>query len=474
MSEEKIAPPNPTEIVNDAVLSQQPTAFQNATVYSGNRSPAELWLMMVSDSPEAIRLYRELEEKDSDVGGALEELKLSVLKRDRKVLAADKTPEAENLANEVQHMLDGLPNFHQVLSSLLDAPGYGFSIIELIYEVQPDGSVVIQDARECPQEMFLFGPRIYPQIGPLRFCATLADANGVLVPEEKFLIMTYQPRARNRKGQPLFRKVFWDSWFKRQMQRFWLHFAERGPGTAVTRYRDGATAEDKNKALAAAEGLISQTAMAVNESMEFEVELLKIARAQDPSVYEKLMAKLEMRIWRRINGQTLTSHGGEDGKGTQALGKVHEDVQNTRAVELCLALESVVNDQLVKRYVLWNYGPDAPMPRWEMDKTVPEDQADLVTRDKTLQDMGFQFTERYVRDTYQIAPPEPDDVLLKPAPASAPAISSPAGTPLRPLFAEPSQPGVDEKQFDALFGNLKDDVTAILRDRANEVARHTI
>jgi phage gp29-like protein len=403
------------EIVSQDVLYlHQYTTWRLALAFTGMSDPTAMWQQMVMDTPFAVQFYRELEEKDEDVSAAVEELKLAVLDRTFTVQPADESGLAIDVAAFVQAQIEGLPNFEGTLENLLDAPFYGFSLVELMFDMS-EGQVVLTDAKDCPQELFTFALPFYPQTGNLRLLSTPYDLSGQEVPEKKFMIWSHRPRSRNRRGRPLLRKVFWPSWFKRQAMRFWLRFAEKGPGTAVVQYEQGASDSEKQKALAAAEAIIERVAIAVPKNFGLMEDLLKIARSQDPDVYEKLCMRCELAIYRNLVGETLTSHGGENGKGTQALGTVHETVKEKKAVHLAKALEHVLNDQLVKNLVLWNYGPDAPMPKAVLSKAEESDLNDRIQVDKTAQSMGMPITQRYVQETYGLPEVKPDDVVLTPA-----------------------------------------------------------
>lgn len=434
---------------------------------------------MVRDDSSTVLYYRELEEKDEDVSNALDTLKLSVLERDRSVAPFDESSQAEEVATFIENQLEELPNFHAVLDSLLDAPGYGFSIAELIFDVS-EGQVSLSDIHDCPQELFLFGTRFQPQIGQLQFLDSPFAMNGTPVPEQKFVTFSYRGRARNRMGRPLLRSVFWPSWFKRNVLSMWLRYGEKGPGTAVVRYNDGDSESERQKAAALALAIIEEPAVAVPMNFTYDQELLKSARALDPAVYMELFQMMQYAIVRRILGQTLTSFGGESGKGTQALGQVHEDTMEKRTVELCRALESVVNRQIVRPLVLWNFGPDAPMPKWVLDTSEAEDVAERVTVDRTLQIMGKKFTTAYICDRYGAPEVEGEAETLVPvaAPTNPNTLRTPEGAPDHPTmpsasaFSEDVSPEMakDHAEFDRIFAELRRDSVGLLKTRAKEIA----
>ena len=431
MVETVTIPKPPTgEIVNEnelRVLSYGAGTLGLARGFGGTTEPTRIWQAMIGNYPEAFDYYSDLEEKDDDIGGLLATLKLAVLGRERSIAPADDSAEAQNVADFIQQRFDGLKGFHQVLGALLDAPAYGLAIAEINYEITA-GEVGLASIHDCPQEFFCFGEqRMLPQVGPLRFLSyPSAQSGGKLVPEEKCLIFSYNPRKRNRFGSPLLRRAFWPSWFKRNAIRFWLRYAEKGPGTAAVMYPQGATDDEQKKALAAAEALVEKNAIAVPENFKMVDSLLTTARSQNPAVYERLVQRMELAIARAILGETLTSHGSEQGAGSYALGQVHQEMFHQRVVEQARALESVVNGQLVRRLVMWNFGPDAPMPRWSINTASSEDLAIRVKIDELLQAMGLDFTENYLREAYgRPRPAEGDTVLTPRSPQPAPSGAAP-------------------------------------------------
>ena len=467
-------PPEGEIVSNQQLYLAQIAQYRNTIAFGGQRNPSNIWVSMVRDDSSALLYYRELEEKDEDVANALDTLKLAVLERDRSIEPADDSALASEIRDFIEDQIEALPNFHQALDCLLDAPGYGFSVAEMIFDVS-EGQVALTDIHDCPQELFLFGPRFQPQIGQLQFLDSPYAMTGTPVPEEKFITWSYRVRGRSRVGRPLLRSVFWPSWFKRNVQRLWLQYAEKGPGTAVVRYQDGNNASERAQAAALALALVEEAAVAVPMNFQYDAELLKIARALDPAVHKELYTLMQYSITRRIMGETLTSFGNEGGTGAKAQGEVHADTLNRKAVELSRALASVINRQLIRPLVLWNYGPDAPMPEWSFDITESEDLAERVTVDSSLQKMGKQYTAGYISERYDVPLAEGEDpaTVMKPA-APAPALNlmTPAGTPLKPNFAEPEAEARfqhDQAQFDQLFAQLKDEAASLYGERVREI-----
>jgi phage gp29-like protein len=346
----------------------------------------------------------------------------------------------------------------------------------MIFDVSM-GQAELQDVRDCPQELFLFNDRYTPQIGPLQFLDTPYAGSGMLVPEQKFMVFTYRGRSRNRMGRPLLRNVFWSSWFKRNMLRLWAQYAEKGPGTAVVRYADADNAQEQQKAADLAQALIEQVAVAVPANFDYDKELLTIARALNPEVYDTFYKAQQLDIVRFILGETLTSFGGESGKGTQALGDVHAGTLDTKSVGLCKAVQSVINRQLIRPLVLWNFGPDAPMPKWSYDIEEQEDLTKRLGVDSGAYELGVPLPLAYMQERYGIpAPDGNEEVLTKPAANPGPTVS--IGDLTRASFAEgvrahishAAQAEAEMAQFDQLVGQLQDDSLGLLKERTGEIA----
>jgi phage gp29-like protein len=480
MADEKIPavpplPPKGEMIPANSSYLAQISLYRNTLAFGGTRNPTAIWAAMMYNQPETMAYYRELEDKDEDVANCLDTLKLSVLERDRSVYPAprDESPLAQEVKEFVEAELGKL-DFHAVLDCVLDAPGYGFSVQEMIFDTSM-GQASLQDISDCPQELFLFGDRFYPQVGPLQLLDNPWASTGQLVPEQKFLIFSYRKRSRNRMGRPLLKAVFWPSWFKRNIQRLWMQYAEKGPGTAVVHYNDADNASERQQAVDIAQAIVDNVAVAVPKGFEYDQELLKIARSQNPEVYEHFYQAMQYSIARRTMGETLTSFGNEGGGGSRAQGQTHADTLDKRSVELCRSLQSVVNQQLVKPLVLWNYGPQAPMPFWGFDLEEAEDLQLALTIDSGLQRMGKKFTVGYVSDRYDrpLTPGETEDQEMVPN-ATAPSVALTDRSTT--TFSEPqveTAMRAEMAQYDKLFGQLQTEAEGLFKERVREIAAVT-
>lgn len=478
MAEVPALPEKGRMVSEQAMYLVEISLYRNALAFGGTRNPTEIWAAMKYNLPQTNAYYRELEEKDEDVANCLDSLKMSVTSRQRSVQPANEDDSAAVDTKEfIEQQLQNV-NFDETLDCILDAPGYGFSVQEMIYDVS-EGQVSVTAVEDCPQELFLFGNRFRPQIGNLQYLDQPWASEGVEVPEAKFLTTTYRKRGRNRMGRPLLKDVFWASWFKRNAQRLWLKFAEKGPGTAVVRYNDAASESERQLAAQLAQAIVDLTAVGVPNTFQIETELLKVARSQSPAVYQNLYQALQYNIARRILGETLTSFGNEGGTGSRSMGDTHADTLDARSVGVAKAVMAVINQGFVRPLVLWNFGPDAPLPIYTIDVKKKDDLVKRLAVDAGLQRMGKKFNVGYIVETYGVPlagdenVESPDDLLVPNITAPNMAITDKAQATFAELAAD-AQVRQEMAEFDQIFNRVKTEAERIYKQRVGEIARAVI
>lgn len=400
-------------------------------------NPTSVWLQMMSNAAAAIDHYCEMEEKDAHLVSVLETRKEGVLSKQWRV-APDEDGGAlgERIADEVWRNFEGLDNFAQVLYELLDALGKGVAIAEILY-ARDGGSIVIDDVRFRKQNLFAFGALSEPPVGPLR----IWNARDELLPENKFIVHSFRPLHGNRWGRPLNRRVWWAHWIKQNTVREWLHWLEKGNGTVMATYRQGADQKEREAALTAAEEAHARKAIAKAEG--FVLEVLDKARTGTSGDYKDMVENYSNReMSKAILGQTLTITGSDQGSGSRALGEVHNEVRAEKIESDARSLMAVINWQLIRPLVTLNFGPDAPMPRFVIEYEEGEDLQSLATVGKTIVDMGVPLAAGEVRERFGWREPEGDEATTERA-AAGPA--APA------LFAELPR-GVDDAERITLLG----------------------
>jgi phage gp29-like protein len=395
-------------------------------------NPTWIWEQLRFNPWLAMAVYEDMEEKDDMLSTSLEARKENVLSKTRRVMPASNKRQDRKLAEFIDETLEGFFDFQSgtrigidaFLWEAMDSLGKGVAIGEIIYGEAPD-RVYIKEVKFKPQHLFSFGEGLlaaystttHPalQTGPLRLRPGII-AEGLTseepLPQRKFFVHTFRPRQGNRWGSPLDRKCYWLSWFKRAGVKQWLRLLEKGPGSTVTRYNDGAGTAEQDTALKAAQAINEESAVAVPK--KFEIEVLEHVRTSMGSSYKEMVDDFcNNGIARLIRGQTLTSRGSEGGRGALSLGEVHERVEATKTETDSVSLMMAVNTQFVWPLTLIHQGPTVRPPIWTIEYA-PGADLELITKYlERLWKMRVPLSRSYVYNTFPGIQPESDDDVLE-------------------------------------------------------------
>lgn len=388
--------------------------------------------------PFAMYVYRDMEIKDAKVGGDLETRKEAVLALERMVIPASDSPQDKKVAEFIEETLEqymggslvgGQLPFENVLREMMDAIGKGVVVGEIEWAIASDRRVFAKNVHFKPQSLFSFSEQAFgtsagyasPQTGPLRLREGLGYTLPGIDPDKsleeqfpnKWIVHTPRPYQGNRWGEPVDREIFWASWIKRAGVKGWLRFTDKGPGTTVARYPDGAAESEKQIAIDAARAVAEEQAVAL--ANRFQIEVLEHARGNMGSTFKELVDEFSnSEISTRILGQTLTTRGGDRGSGSQALGNVHERVAESKKSADAKALMLTINISVVWPEVLYNFGPNVPPPMWTINYAPG---ADLKLMSEVLYrgwQMGVPTSKKFYYETMQTAPPIDEADTLPP------------------------------------------------------------
>jgi phage gp29-like protein len=101
-----------------------------------------------------------------------------------------------------------------------------------------------------------------------------------------------------------------------------------------------------------------------------------------------------------VLGATLTTGEGRR-SGSLALGKVHERVRSEYIESDARALMNVINSQLIRWIVDFNFGADTPAPRFVIDTTEDDGLDQEIQVDQELVKMGVPLPLSYFYERYK-------------------------------------------------------------------------
>lgn len=324
---------------------------------------------------------------------------------------------------------------------------YGFGTAECLYA--RDGErVMLDQVKVRDRRRFLFDAT-----GALRL-RTLAQPQGEPLPPRKFwTVATGADHDDEPYGLGLAHWLYWPVLFKRAGIKFWLIGLEKfASPTAIGWYpanlagNDEASKRERGKLLASLRAIQLDSAVALPEGMR--AELLQANRSGGGD-YAALCEYMDRVIARVVVGQTLTSDASKSGGGSQALGRVHQDVMDGIVKADADLLCESFNRGPVRWLCEWNW-PNAAPPRVYRRTEPPADRNAQAERDRKIFEIGYRPTLAQVVADYggdwEAVPPA--------APAGA-AGTVPAGTAPPPAeFAEAAALAPDQRALDAAVATL--------------------
>jgi phage gp29-like protein len=306
-------------------------------------------------------------------------------------------------------------NLREALMNLLSAILKGYSVAEILWRLRDDGRVGIEELRGRGQHRFVFDPD-----GRLRLLTQQNMVEGEELPERKFIAMSWGATDGNPYGCGLGAKLYWPVWFKKNLTKFWLVFAEKmGSPTVIGKYPPGASPEQQKALLDAITAVQQEAGIKVPDNMT--VELLEADRKASGDFYKDAAGHFNGEISKIVLGQTLTTEVGDTGSyaASQTHGEVRQDFLEGDATWV----EPGIN-RLIKWLCDYNF-PSRPNgdPRYRMRPEPPADMNQEAQRDRTLfKDLGLPVAKKHLYAKYDVPAPEASDELLE-VPAGPSALS---------------------------------------------------
>ncbi len=224
--------------------------------------------------------------------------------------------QSEQLCRDFSRDIHGL-EMRQLITSILDAPLYGMTPLEL--QFAPGTHLHLKKIEAKPVRWFGFTEENEP-----RFISADNPWNGEALPWGKFVFARHEATYDNPYGLRLLSRCFWPVTFKKGGLKFWVSFMEKyGTPFLLGHYGQNADESQQARMLASLQQMI-RTAVAV-VPQDARVEMLnKSGAGAGHTVFDKMKSAMDAEISKVILGQTLTTEAGE--RGSYGLGKVHGDV----------------------------------------------------------------------------------------------------------------------------------------------------
>ncbi len=368
-------------------------------------------LLKEADNGELARqaeLFDQIEERDGHIIGEISKRRNVILDADFTLEPASEDKRDVAVYEACKEMMDGIADWPDVIVSLQDAVGKGFSSLEMHWDVS-EGQAQVNKFEFIEQKRFRFCdktglfshvPRLITDSSPL----------GADIPSYRTILHRYGGKSGHPARSGIYRICAWWYLFKNYSIKDWVVFCEVfGMPLRLGKYQPGASEEDK-KALETAVTLMGHDAAGIiSTATEIEFPTGNKTTAS-VDLYERLAGFGNKEMSKAILGGTLTAD--VDGKGSYAAANTHNDVRHDLINADARALAATIRDQFIRPWVGFNYGWDTPVPKY----TGQYQAEDL----KTYADLLEKFADRldipasHVRDTFRIPAPEKGEESLRP------------------------------------------------------------
>lgn len=340
---------------------------------------------------DGIEILRSLT-ADDKVISCMQNRKLGTLKKKDYLYEPGKLEdkESDSASRDVcARLMDDLGkiNLYNVIAQVLDAPYYGQTPVEIIWESM-DGRLRIADLKPRPVDWFAYNEKHEPV-----FSGDLA--NDPVIPE-KLVIARHFPDATNPYGLRLLSRCLWPVAIKKGGIQFWTMLCERF-GMPWVIGKVGGDKKERDAALAQLTSMVQNAVAVLSRDAEVDIHTLT---GKGGDLHPALIRHCDTAIARVLQGQNLTNEGGSTGSYAESKTS-KEALSDFQEADEHLVV-SFMND-LAKIYTRVN-SEHALAPAFRYRE--PEDYSALADLDTKLHGMGVRFTKDHFKRKYRMTDDE--------------------------------------------------------------------
>ena len=341
------------------------------------------------DTREQCRLAADLLEKNADIMQAFATRKNAVIGCPWHLEPGDSSDAARKAASELERQLrecgdgDDADTFSDLLEDLLGALLPGFAVSEILW--LPGGA--IDGFHHIEQTRFTFADGYFPKL------VTKDHPMGLEIPRGRIIYHKVRFHGCDPARGGLIRPLAWLHCFKTLDEKDLLSFIERhGMPFIAAMVDETAFNTEKN----AVKRLIRNFGSSGGGIFTKNVELKLLECSTTGDVYFRLLEYLDAAVNKVILGQTASSGDSSGLSKGDAQSKVRQDILEGD----CQTLQRVIDAQLIKPWMRFNYGETVPVPHLVIECAAPEDEVSKASVLKTLYEAGFEADAAEVSEAF--------------------------------------------------------------------------
>lgn len=354
---------------------------------------------------------------------------------------------------------------------ILSAYEFGFSITEKVWKQKEDGKFTIKSLKSRHPATFLLHTDEYGNVS--RYEQRGTKIQTVDIPPNAIMHFINNSKFQNPYGTSDLRAAF-EAWFiKKQIIKFYAIFLEKAASpTPVARYGTTAPPEAVNAIYEAIRKLQSKTALAIPKDIEMEF----LEASSNGEAYVKGINIFNMFIGRALFVPDLLGfQGSETSGGSYSLGKDQLRVMFKHIERRRRAFEKLINKDLVRPFVVNNYGPQEQYPKFRLKPLDDEEATKLAELwFKAVNGKIYEPNDeeiKYFRDLVKF----PNGEVKRPE-APAPFGSNPldpAGKPMKPGQEKDDLENDEEESEDESNGETSKEEQQETKGEQKEVEKYS-
>ena len=334
---------------------------------------------------------------DIDISSALNKIERETAGRILSVVA--ESPENDGLAQEINKRFSNI-KFNRIINHLITARYYGYSCFEIVY----NEDFTINSLIPIPYKYLTYKDKNKKWI--LRIGTKEIELN-----REKFLLCIHRWNPANPTGKTIF-NTCQQAFLDKEMYLRQLRGLAQKYGDVIVVYPYNENLDEKEARAIGETALKAKGKSAIGvpvdrtHSLKDSFEFIKLSDL-DPEIYTKLYAGEKEKLIQNLLGSTLTLEASSrEGKGTNALGEVHQEGFEQVIQEVCnFCADSLY--QLIQLDSIY-YGYDPTLFMWKLEKVVTqEEQAEIEKKQQEfmgikldninkLATAGYEFDDKYL------------------------------------------------------------------------------
>lgn len=407
-------------------------------------------------------LFQDMEEKDGHLFSVMDQRRSAVKRLDWNIVPPEDASAAEKADAEfVEETLKSMEDFDDVLFDMTDAIGHGFSALELQWN-HVEKVLMPTKVEHRPQSWFQTTMNTEISRNELRLRDGTVD--GAALWSGGWLLHQHRARSGYITRSGLYRVMAWPFLFKNYAIRDLAEFLEiYGLPLRLGTYNASATEKDKATLLRAVVNIGHDAAAIIPQGMMID---FKNAAQGDNKSFDAMINLME-RIQSKVAlGGTLTS--GEGLHGTQALGKIHQDIALHLRDSDAKQLANTISKQLIYPLLALNRGLTdmRRCPRIVFDTQEPEDIKLLSDSVPKLVGMGMQIPVSWAHSKLKIPHATGGEAVL--SMAAKPQVGVPANTQEKASLRA-GLPAIEDDELDDLSVAMGDEWQEVMAETVGPV-----